>query len=320
MSERATNARTFSWFTALLVLAPLAACQTSSDEEEGSANQAATADAPLVVTALQRTVIKTSTLESTKIVAAGQGATDTCTIAAGTKVTVARLKPVDRADVGHRRAALTRVQKEDGADLEAPCEVAAGQEELPVNLRLGSEAFFFEAHFSGWGGGGRVTQPQPVPGPGPAPAPGQQFGQVNIDPAKVIVVAPAKLTSGVQVFEQIGRARPCWATTGSSPAVVDYLLLKFDFTGICARALDSNGRGVRVAGADQSGRLTLRSEAGDVLLAWASPKGDVVVGRTHGAAPGQPLQVLLEPGWRMTHRTYGGKTLGYFYFTHDAPL
>ena len=311
-----------SLLPALTLLLSLVACQAAVDEDVDDANQAATGDVSFVVTALQRTTIKTSTLDSSMIGQAGMADTDLCVIEAGTRVTLS--KAGSESDAGHMNAQLVDIGSPSGVALQAPCGGGDGARELPMKLRLGSRAYFFQKHFSGWQGSSAAPPTPPTP---PTPPSSGQFGQADIDPSKVVVVAlPAGRLGrrSLHVFEQLG-TRPCFAKSGASPVVVDALLLQFDFTNICGRAADTNGYQVRVAGADQrielGGGITLQDEGGEVVLHWISSARDVVLGRTHGVGRASEIvEVDLEPGWRMTHRTFQGKPLGLFYFTHDAPL
>jgi len=122
------------------------------------------------------------------------------------------------------------------------------------------------------------------------------------------------------VIEQIAGKKDCWAEDGSNPVLIDPLLLKFDFTGICRRSTDSNGYSIRVNGEDQGLNyiLTVEPSNGELLLVGKNrnnpTQGEVLVGRTQGMASGF-LKIILEPGWRITKRAYKGKILGHVYFS-----
>ena len=77
-----------------------------------------------------------------------------------------------------------------------------------------------------------------------AQAQGSLFTAVPVDVSKFILVS-APIGSGersqLNIYEQRSDKRPCFAVSGSSPAVVDPLLSRFDFTGICNRYIDGNG-------------------------------------------------------------------------------
>ncbi len=157
----------------------------------------------------------------------------------------------------------------------------------------------------------------------PAPAQAQSmFDETNVDQGRVVAMAIPHGFGGYKllVLEQKTDARKCWAEQGNSPVIVDPLLLKFDFTGICGRATDSNGYSLRVNGQDLalSHSLSLQSMGGQVYLVGVSRQGGekLVIGRTNGLANGM-LKVFLEPGWKFTKRTYQGKVLGHFYLSNN---
>ncbi|MFN9870899.1 MAG: DUF3747 domain-containing protein [Cyanobacteriota bacterium] len=163
-----------------------------------------------------------------------------------------------------------------------------------------------------------------IPAP---PAPAQSlFGASDVDPSRFVLVA-APIGSGersqLNIYEQVGSRRPCFAVGTSRPAAVDPLLASFDFTGVCSRYIDANGFSVRVGGSDLGTvyRLMVTREKGDVLLlavptrAGAGP--EMVVARTGGQASGF-LQLHLEPGWKLMRRSFRGRALGHVYLYTDA--
>lgn len=154
-----------------------------------------------------------------------------------------------------------------------------------------------------------------------------QFGQQEVDQGKFIAIAaPAGATSHqLLILEQLSSSRACWSESGSAPTVVEPLLLKFDFTGICGRSTDSNGYSVRVANQDLGVQYSLRlvKQANDIKLMAVSNRDRSVppieVGRTQGLANGF-TKIDLNPGWRLTKRTYNGRALGHVYLTHNQDL
>ncbi|MGF1493227.1 MAG: DUF3747 domain-containing protein [Microcoleaceae cyanobacterium] len=151
-----------------------------------------------------------------------------------------------------------------------------------------------------------------------------QFGQREVNQESFVAIAvPRRYGYSLVIVEQVSNARPCWQEYGSYPTQVDPLLLTFNFTGICGRATDSNGYSVRVGGKDlaMSHSLSVRNRGNDIVLVatsrvdpYAPP---MIIGRTYGVTNGFS-KIVLEPGWRFAKRTYGTKTLGHIYFTHDA--
>ena len=157
-------------------------------------------------------------------------------------------------------------------------------------------------------------------------AQGSLFTAVPVDVSKFILVS-APIGSGersqLNIYEQRSDKRPCFAVSGSAPAVVDPLLSKFDFTGICNRYIDGNGYSLRIGGDDLGTRyrLTVVNTGGDMELV-ASPTRDSsqpsFLVATTGAAGRGFLQFNLEPGWTLKRRAYGKKTLGHIYVFRDS--
>ena len=153
-----------------------------------------------------------------------------------------------------------------------------------------------------------------------------QFEQQEIDQSRFIILAApgGELGYKLLILEQIKSSRPCWSETGSSPSSVDPLLLKFDFTGICSRTVDSNGFSVRAAGQDEALDYSLRIVPQDndmVLVAASNSKRNslVEIGRTNGLPSGFS-RINLNPGWRLTRRAFNGRAVGHLYLTYDQPI
>lgn len=127
------------------------------------------------------------------------------------------------------------------------------------------------------------------------------------------------------ILKQISNVRPCWSESGSSPTLIDPLLVQFDFTDICSRSTDSNGYSMRVGGEDQNWRYNFRivRQGGDLRLIASSnvdrSAPELVVARARGYTSGF-AKLHLEPGWRLTERTYQGSPLGHLYLTNDQSL
>jgi N-acetylmuramoyl-L-alanine amidase len=159
------------------------------------------------------------------------------------------------------------------------------------------------------------------------PAQANVFGSREIPSDRVIAVTSPYGENQHQllVIQQLESDRQCWREISGSPTQVDPLLVNFDFTGICGRSIDSNGYSIRLANQDLGWRYGLRivKRDGDMLL-LGSPTGnknapELLIGRVGGSHDGF-AKIQLNPGWRMTQRTYGGTTLGHVYFTHDQSL
>ncbi|MBL1209337.1 DUF3747 domain-containing protein [Geminocystis sp. GBBB08] len=125
------------------------------------------------------------------------------------------------------------------------------------------------------------------------------------------------------VIEQITGKNRCWSEMGANPVNVDLLLLNFDFSGHCRRSTDANGYSIRSDGQDYGLDILLNlvERDGNLLLIGINRKDTsqppVVVGTAQGLN-GQPMKIVLNPGWRFTKRTYEGKALGHVYFSYDS--
>jgi N-acetylmuramoyl-L-alanine amidase len=125
------------------------------------------------------------------------------------------------------------------------------------------------------------------------------------------------------ILEQISPRQSCWSESGSNPVSIDLLLLKFDFTGICARSTDSNGYSIRMNGQDLGLDYLLRVVERDSEMVLVGTHRidrqapEIIIGRTKGKSEGSE-KIFLDPGWRFTRRTYQGKALGHIYLTNDS--
>jgi hypothetical protein len=127
------------------------------------------------------------------------------------------------------------------------------------------------------------------------------------------------------ILEQISQSRRCWRENNTTQTTIDPLLLNFDFTGICGRSVDGNGYSVRVDTQDLGMHYLLSIEKRQdelVLVANPSPTFGseapaLEIGRTEGIAD-DFLKINLNPGWRLTRRTYQGRALGHIYLTGNS--
>ncbi len=159
-----------------------------------------------------------------------------------------------------------------------------------------------------------------------ANAQGSVFTAADVDESQFVMVsAPIGKgeSSQLNIYEQRTSARPCFAVSGASPAIVDPLLASFDFTGICNRYIDGNGYSLRIGGDDLGTRyrLSVVKTGSDVEL-LAVPTRDpsrptMVVARSGGPGNGF-IKLNLEPGWKLMRRQYGKRTLGHLYVYRDG--
>ena len=162
--------------------------------------------------------------------------------------------------------------------------------------------------------------------PQAAKAQGSVFTAADVDESQFVMVS-APIGKGensqLNIYEQRTSARPCFAFSGSSPAVVDPLLASFDFTGICNRYIDGNGYSLRIGGDDLGTRYRLSVvKTGVDIELLAVPTRDpsrptMVVARSGGPGNGF-LKLNLEPGWKLMRRQYGKRTLGHLYVYRDS--
>jgi hypothetical protein len=153
------------------------------------------------------------------------------------------------------------------------------------------------------------------------------FGQQEVNQDQFVVVAVPRQDDyySLLLIEQVSSSKDCWQEKGSSPTQIEPLLLNFDFSGICGRSADSNGYSLRQSSQDLGlkYRLSVQKRQDDVVLLGIPSAGQqggaVEIGRTRGINSGF-LKIHLNSGWRLTKRTYEGKTLGHLYLTTDQPF
>lgn len=163
----------------------------------------------------------------------------------------------------------------------------------------------------------------------------QAFDNIEVNQEDfVLVAAPGGGLLGrpeFMIIEQKSDAQLCWSEAGSNPTQIEPLLLNFDFSGICGRSTDSNGYSLRAGDGDAGSRfnLSIDEEDGEYLLV-AKPSTfptnpyrnspPLTLGRTFGQASNGFTKIFLNPGWRLTRRSFEGRTLGHLYLTNDATL
>lgn len=153
------------------------------------------------------------------------------------------------------------------------------------------------------------------------------FGQQEIDQSRFVAVASPYGGNAHQllIIKQLSNVRSCWSESGTSPTVINPLLVEFDFTDICGRSTDSNGYSMRVGGEDQNWRYSFRvvKRDGDLQLI-AAPNIDrtspeLLIARTRGYTSGF-AKFYFEPGWRLAERSYQGTSVGHVYLTNDQSI
>jgi hypothetical protein len=126
------------------------------------------------------------------------------------------------------------------------------------------------------------------------------------------------------VLEQLATQPLCWETR--KDGLVDPVLNRFDYTGICNRYLDSNGYSLRVADEDLGTgyRLRVQQVGSRLELQATSPRSPAIllVGRADVPLRDRDgfVSLQLEPGWLLKRRTYENRPLTHLYFSSDTPL
>lgn len=156
----------------------------------------------------------------------------------------------------------------------------------------------------------------------------QTYGAEEINQDRLLVVAAPGTTlipHRLYVIEQVSNARPCFQIFGSNPGEVDPLWTTFDFSGICSRAADTNGYSIRVGDEDLGlrYRLQIRQSGGELFLVGVPTDGSsrlLQIGRTGGISSTGFTEIVMNPGWRLTKRSFEGRVLGHNYFTNNLTL
>lgn len=155
------------------------------------------------------------------------------------------------------------------------------------------------------------------------PAAAVNFDEFAVDQSKFVAVAvPYNYRRfRLAIIEQVPGQQPCWRESGSNPATVDLLLLNFDHTNSCRKAVDTNGYSLRVNGQDDKVAyvLNLFEHNGELQLVadHRDPsQPDLVIGRTGGLREA-PLKINLDPNWQFTKRLYQGSALQHIYLSNN---
>lgn len=155
------------------------------------------------------------------------------------------------------------------------------------------------------------------------PANATEFDEFAVDQSKFVAVAvPYNYRRyRLAIIEQIPGKKACWSESGSNPTTVDLLLLNFDHTNDCLKAVDTNGYSLRVDGKDDKVAYTLNLvENNGQLQLIADHKdpahSDLIVGRTNGLVEA-PIKIELDPNWQFTKRLYNGSAIQHIYMSNN---
>jgi hypothetical protein len=152
------------------------------------------------------------------------------------------------------------------------------------------------------------------------------FQSQPLDPSGFALLA-RPLASGdwsLVILEQIQPSPLCWQRR--SDGLIDPVLNRFDYTGICGRYLDSNGYSLRVGGEDLGStyRLSLEQQGSELQLQATAPGEPtvLVLGRARVSHRERDAFVALEldPGWELQRRMYGDRSLNHLYLANGGSL
>lgn len=123
------------------------------------------------------------------------------------------------------------------------------------------------------------------------------------------------------IIEQVPGQKSCWNESGSNPTTVNLLLLNFDHTNSCRKAVDTNGYSLRYNGNDDKVEYTLNLiESGGQLQLIADHtdpnQQDLVIGSTKGLTEA-PMKIELDPNWQFTKRLYQGSAIQHIYVSNN---
>lgn len=150
-----------------------------------------------------------------------------------------------------------------------------------------------------------------------------EFDEFAVDQSQFVAVAvPYNYRKfKLAIIEQVPGQQACWRESGTNPTTVDLLLLNFDHTKSCRKAVDTNGYSLRVNGKDDKVEYTLNliNNNGqlELIADHQDPqKSDLVIGRTNGVVEA-PMKIVLDPNWQFTKRLYQGSAIQHIYMSNN---
>jgi hypothetical protein len=150
-----------------------------------------------------------------------------------------------------------------------------------------------------------------------------EFDEFAVDQSQFVAVAvPFNYRRyRLAIIEQVPGQQACWQESGSNPTTVDLLLLNFDHTNSCRKAVDSNGYSLRVNGKDDKVEYTLNLIENNGKLQLVADhqdpqQPDLIVGHTNGLLEA-PMKIELEPNWQFTKRLYQGSAIQHIYMSNN---
>lgn len=155
------------------------------------------------------------------------------------------------------------------------------------------------------------------------PASATEFDEFAVDQSQFIAVAvPYNYRRyKLAIIEQVPGQQSCWQESGSYPTTVDLLLLSFDHTNSCRKAVDTNGYSLRYNGKDDKVEYTLNLVDNNGQLQLVANhkdprKQNLVIGSTNGLTEA-PMKINLDPSWQFTKRLYQGSAIQHIYMSNN---
>jgi hypothetical protein len=150
-----------------------------------------------------------------------------------------------------------------------------------------------------------------------------EFDEFAVDQSQFVAVAvPFNYRRyKLAIIEQVPGQQSCWNESGSNPTTVDLLLLNFDHTNSCRKAVDTNGYSLRYNGNDDKVEyiINLIENAGQLQLIadHTDPsQKDLIIGSTNGITEA-PMKIELDPDWQFTKRLYQGSAIQHIYVSNN---
>lgn len=149
------------------------------------------------------------------------------------------------------------------------------------------------------------------------------FGEFAVDQNRFIAVAvPYNYRRyKLAIIEQIPGQQACWSESGGYPTTVNLLLLNFNHTNSCRKAVDSNGYSLRYNGKDDKVEYTLNLVQNNGQLQLIADhqdpnRQDLLIGATNGITEA-PMKIELDPNWQFTKRLYQGGAIQHIYMSNN---
>lgn len=149
------------------------------------------------------------------------------------------------------------------------------------------------------------------------------FDEFAVDQSQFVAVAvPYNYRRyKLAIIEQVPGKQSCWNESGRNPTTVDLLLLDFDHTNSCRKAVDTNGYSLRYNGNDDKVEYTLNLVENNgqlqLIADHTDPRQqDLVIGSTNGITEA-PMKIELDSGWQFTKRLYQGSAIQHIYMSNN---